>query len=109
MVFYIDFILDHITPPQPMPYVITQYTRDRAKALGVTVKHSTNPTKKLDVFRDGVKVASCGGMGYNDYPTFMKKYGKEVADEHRRRYKIRHAKDRKVVGTAGYYADQLLW
>jgi hypothetical protein len=48
-------------------------------------------------------------MGYNDYPTFMKKYGKEVADEHRRRYKIRHAKDRKVVGTAGYYADQLLW
>jgi hypothetical protein len=96
-------------PDATTHYVITQYTRDQAKKLGVTVKHSTNPTKKLDVFKDGVKVASCGGMGYNDYPTFWKKYGKEVADRHRRLYKQRHEKDRHVVGSAGYYADKLLW
>jgi hypothetical protein len=92
-----------------MSYTITQYTRKQAKKLRVTVKRSTNPTKKLDVFKDGKKVASCGGMGYNDYPTYWKKCGKRVADEHRQRYKIRHEKDRHVVGTPGYYADKLLW
>jgi|UniRef100_A0A6C0IBW8 hypothetical protein len=91
-------------------YVITKYTRDQAKRLGVSVKHSTNPKKKLDVFdKDGKKIASCGGMGYSDYPTFWKNEGKAVADEHRRRYKQRHEKDRHVVGSPGYYADKLLW
>ena len=90
-------------------YVITKYTRDQAKLLGVSVKHSTNPTKKIDVFKDGKKIASCGGMGYSDYPTFWKNEGKAVADEHRRRYKQRHEKDRHVVGSPGYYADKLLW
>jgi len=92
-----------------MPYTITQYTRDRAKELGVQVKHSTDPSKKIDVFKDGKKIVACGGMGYNDYPTYMKKFGKEYADERRRLYKIRHNKDRKTPGTAGYYADKLLW
>lgn len=97
------------TIPPTDHYTITKYTRDQAKLLGVTVKHSTNPAKKLDVYKDGVKVASCGATGYNDYPTFWKKCGKKVADEHRRRYKQRHEKDRHVVGTPGYYADKLLW
>jgi hypothetical protein len=35
--------------------------------------------------------------------------GKTFADEKRRLYKIRHAKDRVVRGTAGYYADKILW
>jgi hypothetical protein len=90
-------------------YVITKYTREQAAKLGVTVKHSTDPKKKLDVFKDGKKVASCGGAGYNDYPTYMKKFGKEYADERRKLYKIRHEKDRKVVGSPGWYADKLLW
>ena len=90
-------------------YTITQYTRSQAKRLGVTVKHAKNPTKKLDVFKDGEKIATCGAMGYNDYPTFMKKFGKEIADKHRVQYKRRHEKDRHVVGSPGYYADQLLW
>jgi hypothetical protein len=92
-----------------MTYSITKYTREQAEKLGVTVKHSTDPKKKLDVFKNGVKVASCGATGYNDYPTYMKKFGKEYADERRRLYKIRHEKDRKEKGTAGYYADKLLW
>jgi len=90
-------------------YVITNYTRERAKELGVQVKHSTNPLKKIDVFKNGEKILSCGAMGYNDYPTYMKSHGKEYADERRRLYKKRHTKDRNVVGTAGYYADKLLW
>ena len=90
-------------------YTITKYTRDRAKELGVTVKHSTDPTKKIDVYKNGVKIVSCGGLGYNDYPTYMKLKGKEYADERRRLYRIRHTKDRNVPGTAGYYADKLLW
>jgi len=90
-------------------YTITNYTRKQAKKLRVTIKRSTNPSKKLDVFKNGIKIASCGATGYNDYPTFMKKYGKKYADHRRKLYKNRHEKDRKIVGTAGYYADKLLW
>jgi hypothetical protein len=92
-----------------MPYVITQYTRRRARTLGVTVKLSTRKTKKIDVFKNGVKVASVGGAGYSDYPTYMRERGAEYAKERRRLYRIRHAKDRDVPGTAGFYADKLLW
>lgn len=90
-------------------YVITNYTRKQAKKLGVVVKHSKNPTKKLDVFKDGVKISTCGGLGYNDYPTYWKKYGKRFADTRRKLYRMRHEKDRHIKGTDGYYADKLLW
>jgi len=92
-----------------MVYQITKYTRDRALTLGVVVKHSTNPAKKIDVFKNGVKIASVGAMGYGDYPTYMRLKGKEYADERRRLYKQRHSKDRGVVGSNGFYADKLLW
>ena len=90
-------------------YQITQYTRDRARELGVVVKHSTNPSKKIDVYKDGVKIAAVGAMGYGDYPTYMRTRGKEYADERRRLYKQRHSKDRGVKGSNGFYADRLLW
>ena len=92
-----------------MPYPITQYTYNRAKKLGVQVKPSTNKTKKIDVFKNGEKLASVGAYGMNDYPTFMKKRGKEYAKTRRRLYKIRHSKDRKIRGSRGWFADQLLW
>ena len=92
-----------------MPYNITAYTRKQAKRYGVTIKTSKNKTKKLDAFRNGKKLVSCGGIGYNDYPTFMKKYGKKYADKRRKLYKMRHESDRHKHGTAGYYADKLLW
>jgi hypothetical protein len=44
-----------------------------------------------------------------DYPTFMQTKGKEFADIRRKAYKSRHAKDRIVRGTAGFYADRILW
>lgn len=92
-----------------MSYTITAYTRRRAKALGVQVKRSTNPKKKLDVFKNGKKVASVGAIGYGDFPTYTRTKGKEYADKRRRLYKIRHNKNRHKKGTNSYYADQLLW
>jgi hypothetical protein len=90
-------------------YSIKQYTVDKADKLGVVVKPSTKQDKKIDVFKDGVKVASVGAIGYDDYPTYIQKKGKQYADERRRLYKIRHKEDRSKKGTPGYYADKLLW
>jgi len=90
-------------------YEITSYSYEQAKRLGVTIKPSTNKKKKIDVFKDGDKIASIGALGYGDYPTFMKTKGKEFADKKRQAYKSRHEKDRHKKGTNGYYADQILW
>jgi len=92
-----------------MAYRIKQRTYRRARALGVTIKRSTRKGKKIDVFKNGKKVASVGAIGYGDYATFIQQKGKAFADKRRKAYKIRHEKDRKKVGTPGYYADQLLW
>lgn len=92
-----------------MPYNITKYTYKKAKKLGVTVKHSTNKTKKIDVFKNGEKVASVGAYGMNDFPTYIKKNGMKFAKTRRRLYRIRHEKDRHEKGTPGFYADKLLW
>ena len=92
-----------------MSYNITQYTLDRAKQLGVVVKPSTSKGKKIDVFKNGSKVASVGALGYGDYPTYLQLYGKEYADKRRKYYKIRHEKDRHIIDSNGWYSDQLLW
>jgi len=93
-----------------MAYRITSYTRDRAKALGVTVKPSTVKGKKIDVFnKKGEKLASVGAIGYGDYPTFVRTKGLDYAESRRHMYKIRHEKDRHKAGSAGFYADKLLW
>jgi len=92
-----------------MPYKIKRYSFARAKELGVTIKPSKKLGKKIDVFKDGKKVASIGARGYGDYPTFMEKKGKEYADMKRKAYKTRHEKDRHRRGTPGFYADKILW
>ena len=90
-------------------YNITNYTKKQAKILGVTVKPSKNKNKKIDVFKGDQKIASVGAIGYNDYPTFKKKYGKEYAEERRKLYKMRHKNDINKIGSNGYYANALLW
>jgi hypothetical protein len=92
-----------------MDYKILPHTFKQAKLLGVEVKPSTKKDKKIDVYKDNKLVASVGAKGYKDYPTYLKEDGKKVADERRRLYKLRHEKDRLVVGSNGYYADHLLW
>lgn len=88
-------------------YNITNYTRRKAKKLGVTIKHSTNTKKKIDVFKKGKKVCSVGNLNFYDFPTFIQKKGISFAKIRRRLYKNRHSKDRKKG--CGFYADKLLW
>lgn len=90
-----------------MKYSITDYTKTKAKELGVVVKPSTNKKKKIDVFQKGEKIASVGANGMNDYPTWLQLKGKAYADERRRLYKIRHQNDR--FSGNGKWADKLLW
>lgn len=97
-----------------MAYKILPYSYNKAKGLGVEIKPSTNLLKKIDVFKNGKKVASIGARGMNDYPTYLQKekkgyYEKGYANKRRKLYKERHEKDRHVVGSAGYYADKILW
>ena len=92
-----------------MRYNITNYTRKKAKQLGVTIKPSTNKMKKIDVYKKGKKIASVGANGMNDYPTYIKKMGPKYAKTRRRLYKMRHEKDRHVKWSNGWLADKLLW
>jgi len=90
-------------------YEIKPYTEQQAKRLGVSVRPSTNPKKKVDVFEGGKKVASIGAIGFSDYPTYLKEEGKAVAEERQRLYKIRHSKTMNKIGTPSFYASRLLW
>ncbi len=90
-------------------YKIKDYTKNKAKLLGVKVKPSKTKGKKIDVFKNNKKIASIGALGYSDYPTYIENKGKDYADKRRKLYKIRHKKDKDIVGTNGYYADKLLW
>jgi hypothetical protein len=90
-------------------YKITARQKRNAEALGVTIKPSTNKSKKIDVFKNGKKIASIGAMGYMDYELYLNSLGKEYADERRKLYKIRHANNRNKIGTPGFFADRILW
>lgn len=90
-------------------YKILPYTYKRAKMLGVKVIPSDNLKYKLKVITKTGKVIYCGGNGYGDYPTYIKKYGLEYANKRRKLYKMRHQKDRHERNTPGFMADYLLW
>ena len=85
-----------------MPQTNLAIARRKAKAIGVSVKPSTNKKKKLDVFKNNKKVASIGAIDYEDYNIHKDK-------QRRKRYKARHEKYRHNVGTPSYYADKILW
>lgn len=80
-----------------------------AKALGVEIKPSKTKGKKLDIFRDEIKVATIGDLKYNDYRSYIKKDGLEFANERKRLYRIRHGSDMNKVGTPSFYANKILW
>jgi len=98
-------------------YTITAYSKKQAKKEKVEIKPSKRKTKKIDVFKDGKKVASIGGVRangtpYKDYPTYLKELGKEGAEKKRKAYLARHAKEPKSKDgekTPSYYADVILW
>ena len=90
-------------------YNITLYTYLQAKKIGVIVKPSKKKGKKIDVFKNGVLVASVGDRRYLDYPYYKKYFGKQIANERRKNYKLRHKKNRLVKNSPGWYAAKLLW
>jgi hypothetical protein len=91
-------------------YNITDYSYNRAKELNVLIRPSIKKNKKIDVFNNkGEYMLSIGDDRYKDYPTYLKEKGKQYADVRRNLYKIRHNKDRKITGSAGFYADKILW
>jgi hypothetical protein len=88
--------------------MITPYTMKQAKKFGVTLKVSKDPSKKLDVFKNGVKIASIGAKGYKDYGMYLIEKGENYANERRRLYRIRHQSDISKGGN-GLWALRLLW
>ena len=89
-------------------YRISQYSRNKARQLHVQIRPSTRKGKKIDVFKNGKKIASIGALGYDDYTTFSRK-SKSHANARRKAYHARHRKDEKKVNSAGYYASRILW
>jgi hypothetical protein len=89
-------------------YSISAYTRRKAREIGVTVRPSSRVGKKIDIFKNGKKIASIGDRSYDDFTTLLRK-SKSLANERRRLYHIRHKKDSAKKGTPGYYAAKLLW
>lgn len=93
-----------------MPYRIKPYSYTQAKKLGVEIKPSRVKGKKIDVYdKQGNKLVSIGALGMGDYPTFKSTKGSEFAEKRRKAYKSRHEKDRHKRGSAGYFADKILW
>jgi hypothetical protein len=76
-----------------MVYQITNYTRDKARQLGLNVKPSSKGFKKIDVFKDGKLIASIGDNRYLDYPNYIKTKGLEYANERRRLYHLRNTSE----------------
>lgn len=90
-------------------YNIKEYSFNQAKKLNVIIKRSIYKNKKIDVYDSKNKfIVSIGDISYNDYPTYLL-VNKELADDRRRLYRIRHKKDMNVKNSAGYYANKILW
>lgn len=90
-------------------YQITEYSYNKAKQLGVEIKPSTNKNKKIDVFKNGNKIASIGSAQNKDYPTYIKEKGLAYANERRRLYRIRHKDDLNNKQGNGYWSNKILW
>ena len=90
-------------------YKITKYSFDRAKLFNLTIKVSTNPLKKIDVYRDNIFLASIGDSRYNDYPHYCIIYNKEYADKRKLLYHNRHKKNADVKYSKQWLALNLLW
>jgi hypothetical protein len=90
-------------------YNIKKYSYDQAKKLNIVIMPSKNKLKKIDVFNNkGELLHSIGDINYFDYPTYLL-VDKALANNRRKLYKIRHEKDRKIKGSASFYADRILW
>ena len=96
-------------------FEIRSHHKQQARRLGVSIAPSKTKGKKLDVFKNGKKVASIGAKGYWDYASYLDaerkgKFPKGHADMKRKSYRARHSDERtQGKNTAGYLAYYILW
>ena len=90
-------------------YNIKQYTIDQAKKYGYEVKVAQNKKKKIDVYKDNIKIGSIGNSQYKDYPTYIEERGLTFANVRRVLYHNRHKKDIERKGSNGWLSSILLW
>jgi hypothetical protein len=90
-------------------YKITDYTKQQAKLIGVDVKPSEKPGKKIDIYKNNKYITSVGDINYGDYPTFIKENGKTYAEEKRKAFHKRFGKRAQQINSNSYYALKLLW
>lgn len=90
-------------------YKIKKYSYDQANKLNVNIIPSKNKLKKIDVYDNkGKFLHSIGDINFLDYPSYLE-INKTLAEKRRKLYKIRHKEDRKIKGSAGFYASNILW
>lgn len=77
---------------------------------GIPIFLSNRINKKYYALFNGEKV-HFGDSRYEHFYDKMKYYSHLNHNDRKRRilYKKRHEKDRHVVGSAGWFADQILW
>ena len=90
-------------------YKIKPYSFEQASKLNVTIKPSRFAHKKIDVFKKGELIASIGDSSYSDYPTHILERGKAYADQRRKAYRKRHAKDIHNKDENGFWSSEILW
>ena len=90
-------------------YKIIQYSYDKAKELGLTIKLSQFTTKKLDVFKDNKFISTIGDSRYQDYGHYCILYNKEYADTRKLLYHNRHKLNSNVKYSKQWLALNLLW
>ena len=90
-------------------YVITKYSFDKARELGLSIKVSKNKMKKIDVYKDNIFLGNIGDSRYNDYPHYCIIYNKEYADKRKLLYHNRHKKNSDVKYSKQWLAKNLLW
>ena len=90
-------------------YKITEYSFKKAKKLNLVIKVSINPSKKIDVYKDNVYLASIGDSQYMDYPNYIRIYGQIYANERKRLYVNRHTINANIIYSKQWLALNLLW
>lgn len=88
---------------------ITNYHRKNAKALNVSISPSDAKGKKLRVELPDGKVKHIGAKGYEDYKTYEKKKGNQVALEKLEAYRARHKCHNAQRYTSSHLACEILW
>ena len=65
--------------------------------------------KKVGVFKKSMYLCSIGDTRYLDFPYYVMSYELSYAWKRKKLYQLRHHKESDKIGTAGYYAYNILW